>query len=143
MCNEELVLLVGAKHPLASRKRMRMVELHRREMILPSSRYTTRRMIEEAFAAAGATPIVRAESDSITAMLGTVRQSHLATIVSRHAVQGDSGFKIIALESPTPMRTPGLVRLKGAPVDPAQATLASIIREVTTAADFQPLQRNR
>ena len=120
-----------------------MVELHRREMILPSSRYTTRRMIEEAFAAAGATPIVRAESDSITAMLGTVRQSHLATIVSRHAVQGDSGFKIIALESPTPMRTPGLVRLKGAPVDPAQATLASIIREVTTAADFQSLQRNR
>ena len=76
-------------------------------------------------------------------MLGTVRQSHLATIVSRHAVQGDSGFKIIALESPTPMRTPGLVRLKGAPLDPAQATLASIIREVTTAADFQPLQRNR
>lgn len=143
LCNEELVLLVGAKHPLASRKHMRMVELHRREMILPSSRYTTRRMIEEAFAAAGATPIVRAESDSITAMLGTVRQSHLATIVSRHAVQGDSGFKIIALESPTPMRTPGLVRLKGAPVDPAQATLASIIREVTTAADFQPLQRNR
>ena len=53
------------------------------------------------------------------------------------------GFKIIALESPTPMRTPGLVRLKGAPVDPAQATLASIIREVTTAADFQTLQRNR
>jgi len=47
------------------------------------------------------------------------------------------------LESPTPVRTPGLVRLKGAPMDAAQETFASIIREVTTAADFQPLQKRR
>lgn len=141
LCNEELVLLVGVGHPLAARKRVRIVELHRREMILPPPRFATRRMLDEAFASAGASPSIRVESDSITAMVATVSQSQLATIVSRHAVQPDARLRVVPLESPTPVRTPGLVRLRKKQMSPAEAEFASIVREVTTQADFQRLRR--
>ena len=140
LCNEEMVLLVGAGHVLAGRRRARMVELHRREMILPSQRFSTRRLLDEAFASAGASPIVRVESDSITAMLTTVSVSQLATIVSRHAVQPHTRWHLVPLESPTPVRTPGLVRLRRKEISPSQASFASIVREVTTQADFQRLR---
>lgn len=142
LCNEELVLLVAADHPLAGRKRVRMVELHRREMILPPSRFATRRLLDEAFASAGATPLVRVESDSITAMIATISQTQLATIVSRHAAQPDSRWRSIPLESPTPVRTPGLVRLRERVLSPVEAAFASMAREVTNRADFQRLRRS-
>jgi LysR family transcriptional regulator, cyn operon transcriptional activator len=141
LCNEEMVLLVGSGHPLAARKRVRMVELNRREMILPPARFATRRMLDEAFASAGASPIIRVESDSIAAMVATVGQSQLATIVSRHAVQPDARLRAVPLESPTPVRTPGLVRLCRKQMAPAEAGFAAIVREVTTQADFQRLRR--
>jgi LysR family transcriptional regulator, cyn operon transcriptional activator len=141
LCNEELVLVVGVNHPFGGRKRLRMIELHRRAMILPPTRFATRRMLDEAFASAGAEPLVCVESDSITAMLATVEKSHLATIVSRHAVQPNARLRIIPLESPTPVRTPGLVRLRSREVTPAEASFAAFVRQVTTQEDFQQLRR--
>lgn len=141
LCNEEMVLVAGSKHPLAHRRRVRVVELHRRELILPPTQFATRRLLDEAFASAGASPVVRVESDSITAMLSAVRQSHLATIVSLHAVQADPGLIVIPLENPTPVRTPGLVRLRKATPSPIEASFAAIVREVTNLADFQRLRR--
>lgn len=141
LCNEEMVLVTGTGHPLAARRRVRVVELHRRELILPPVRFATRRLLDEAFASSGASPVVRVESDSITAMLSAVRQSQLATIVSLHAVQADPRLKIIPLENPTPVRTPGLMRLRKAAPSPIEASFAAIVREVTNLADFQRLPR--
>jgi LysR family cyn operon transcriptional activator len=140
LCNEEMVLLVGAGHALAGRKRVRMIELHRRPMILPPKPFATRRLLDEAFASAGAVPRICVESGSIAAMLATAAHSELATIVSRHAAQPDPRLRQVPLESPTPIRTPGLVRLRAKQMTPAEATFASMVRQVTTQADFQPLK---
>jgi LysR family cyn operon transcriptional activator len=143
LCNEELVLVVGPRHPLASRRRVRVVELHRRELILVPTGFATRRLLEDVFASAGAMPVVRVESGSMTAMMATVGHSQLATIVSRHAVPAESRCKVIPLESPTPMRTTGLLRLRDRAITPAEASFASILRQATTEADFQHSQRRK
>ncbi len=144
LCNEEMSLVVGPGHPLASRKRVRMVELHRRELMLPSRTFATRRMLDEAFASAGAEPIISVETDSISAMLATVRQTSLGTIVSRHAVPASSDLKVIPLESPSPLRTPGLIWLRDKARTPAEASFASILRTVTTSLEYlTPPRRGR
>lgn len=141
LCNEEMVLVVGQHHPLAGRKRVRVIELHGKELILPPHRFTTRHLLDEAFQSAGATPVARVETASIAAMLATVRQTPLGTIVSRHAVQPDASLKVIPLESPSPVRTPGLLWIRGKTRTPAEASFASIVRTVTNSLDFKKLPR--
>jgi LysR family cyn operon transcriptional activator len=143
LCNEELVLLVGVDHPLAGRRRVRVVELNRRELIVLPSGFATRILVDEICASAGAKPVIRVESNSMTGIMATVARSRLATIVSRHAVQPDARIKMVPLESPTPMRTTGLLRLRARPVGMAEASFASILRQVTADAEFQHSQRRR
>jgi len=52
---------------------------------------------------------VIAETNTIASMIGLVLRMDTATIVSEHAVYNNDGIRTIALESPTPMRTPGLL----------------------------------
>lgn len=144
LCNEEMIFVAGPQHPLFARRRLRVVELHRRELILPPRNFATRRLLDEAFASAGAEPIISVETDSINAMLATVRQTTLATIVSRHAVPSETELKAIPLESPSPIRTPGLIWLKDKARTPAEASFASILRTVTTSLDYlTPARRGR
>jgi len=127
---EEMVLVVSAQHPFARRRRVRMVELHRREMVLPPRKFTTRVQIDEAFKAAGAEPFVAIEIVSIAAMLALVQQTALATIVARSAWAGRAGLLEIPLEAPTLVRTPGLIWIRDQPRAPAVAAFASIVRGV-------------
>jgi LysR family cyn operon transcriptional activator len=114
--NEEMVLVVSANHPLAHRKRIRMVELHRRDLVLVSSAFSTRTMLEECFHACGAEPTVVAEMSTVAPMLALVARTMIGSIVAINAVpEAMAGLKIIPLESPTPIRTPGILwRLKEA-----------------------------
>ncbi len=143
LCNEELVLVVGPKHPFAARRRVRVVELHRRELVVLPAGFATRKLLEDVFASAGAEPVLRVESDSMSAMLAMVGHSHLATIVSRHAVSTDTRLKVIPLESPTPMRTTGLLRLRDRPSTAAEASFASMVRRATMDVEFLHSQRRR
>lgn len=127
---EEMVLVVGERHPFARRKRVRMVELHRRELVLPPRKFTTRVQIDEAFKAAGAEPFVSIEIVSITAMLALVAQTRLATIVSRSALGGRTGLRAIPIEAPTLVRTPGLIWVRDKPRGPAVAAFAEIMRRL-------------
>src|SRR5690606_501367 len=45
--NEELVLAVSRRHPLARRKRLRMIELHREPLALLPDSFSTRRLLDE------------------------------------------------------------------------------------------------
>jgi LysR family cyn operon transcriptional activator len=127
---EELVVVVNSSHPFVGRKRLRMAELHRREMVLPPRKYTTRVQLDEAFQAAGAEPVVPIESSSIAALLALVQRAPLATIVSRSALSAHLGLTAIPLEGPTLVRTPGLIWLVDQPRTPAVASFASIVRTV-------------
>jgi len=108
--NEEMVLVVGDRHPLAGRKRIRMVELHQQRVVMLPSYFATRTMLDECFLASGAEPVVVAEMSTIAPMLGLVLRMPIAAIVAIDAVpKAMRGLQMIPLESPTPVRTPGIL----------------------------------
>ncbi|MCD0502717.1 LysR substrate-binding domain-containing protein [Bordetella petrii] len=107
--NEELLLVVSASHPLAGRKRIRMIELHQEPLVLLPASFSTRRLLDECFAAAGAEPNVVAETNTIAAMLGMVARLNVGAIAAASAVAPSPALRMIPMENPTPMRTPGLL----------------------------------
>jgi LysR family cyn operon transcriptional activator len=128
--NEEMVLAVSDTHPLAGRKRIRMVELHKQRLVLLPDYFATRTLLDECFKACGAEPVVVAEMTTIAPMLGLVVRTQIGAIVAINAVPvGMSGLKMIPIESPTPIRTPGMLwRLGGEKAAPVQS-FAVIVRK--------------
>jgi LysR family cyn operon transcriptional activator len=128
--NEEMVLVVSTAHPLAHRKRIRMVELHRQDLVLVSSSFSTRTMLDECFRACGAEPTVVAEMSTVAPMLALVARTMIGSIVAINAVPlGMPGLKLIPLESPTPVRTPGILWKLGETKAAAVQSFAVILRK--------------
>jgi LysR family transcriptional regulator, cyn operon transcriptional activator len=127
---EELVLVVSPRHPFAQRKRVRMVELHRHSLVLLPHDFTTRAMLDECFRSCGAEPVIAAEMNTIAPMIGLVARTQLAAIVSSHAVQPRDEVRVIPIESPTPVRTPGLLWKRDAKQSPAVRSFAACIRKL-------------
>ena len=127
---EEMVLAVAAAHPLAKRKRVRLIELHKERMILPTPHSSTRRIIDDALRSVGSVPVIVAEMDSVAATVELVRQTALAAIISRLATPEGKDVRAVALESPTPLRTPGLLMRSGRPSTPALTSFIGILRRL-------------
>lgn len=135
--NEELMLVVSNKHPMASRKRARMVELHGMRMILLPTYFATRQLLDECFRAVGAEPQVIAELNSIAPMLELVRQTDAAAIIGESANSGAEDLHFIPLESPTPQRTPGLLWKRGAPRAMAIKYFATTVRRAVAKVEHR------
>ncbi|WP_295853372.1 LysR substrate-binding domain-containing protein [uncultured Xylophilus sp.] len=127
---EEMVLVVAQDHPLARRRRMRMVELHRLPMVLLPSSFATRQMLDECFRSCGAAPRVVAEINALAPIMRLVAQTHAAAIVAANAVQPDAGLAVVRLESPTPVRTPGMLWAPAARESAATRAFAAIVRKM-------------
>lgn len=128
--NEELKLVVGERHPMAARKRARMVELHNMRMVLLPGYFATRQLLDECFHAAGAEPRIIAELNSIAPMLQLVKQTDIAAVIGASAESGDDGLRFIPLENPTPQRTPGLLWKRGAARPVPVRFFATTVRRV-------------
>ncbi len=131
---EEMKLVVQAAHPLARRRRVRMIELHQLRMVLLPGSTATRRMLDGFFEAAGAIPQVVAQFNSIAIMIELVRKTDLAAIIGETAVQSSEDLRVIPIEDPTPVRTPGLLWKRGFPHPQAVRVLAAIIRAAVREA---------
>lgn len=128
--SEEMLLVVSSEHPLASRKRVRMVELHKQRMVMLPAKFATRGMLDECFRSCGAEPVVAVEMDAVTPMIALVAHTRLAAIVSEHAVPARSDISVVPLESPTPLRTPGLLWRRDINPGAAVKSLAAEIRRL-------------
>lgn len=126
--NEELRLVVATSHPLAKRRRVRMVELHHVRMVLLHPQFQTRQLLDDCFEAAGAEPLVVVQFNSVAPMIELIRQTGLAGIIGETAVSPSADLRVVPLEDPTPIRTPGMLWKKGATRSPMIKHFASIIR---------------
>lgn len=139
---EEMVLVVAPSHPLAQRRRVRMVELHRQPLVMLPQAFATRTLLDECFHACGAEPVVVAEMNTIAPMVGIVARTQLAAIVSAHAVSPREDVRVLPLESPTPVRTPGMLWKRDAKQSAAVRSFAASIRKLalgrSLAARRQP-----
>jgi LysR family cyn operon transcriptional activator len=106
-----------------------MIELHREPMVLLPARFSTRRLLDECFSAAGAEPNIVAEMNSVASMMGLVARADVAAIVAHNAMAHDSGLRMIPLENPTPVRTPGLLFKGNHPLDRAGKAFAALVRK--------------
>lgn len=141
--NEEMVLVVARQHPLARRKRVRMVELHRLPMILLPRTFATRLMLDECFQACGAEPMVMAEMNTLAPMMGVVAKTSLACIVTASAVPANAGLQMVRLESPTPVRTPGMLWAANARRVPTTRAFSAIVRKLAFRSSLlEVTQRN-
>ena len=128
--NEEMVLVVSTSHPLAGRKRIRMVELHQQRLVLVPDYFATRSLLDECFKASGAEPLVVAEMSTIAPMLGLVQRTQIGSIVATNAIPaGMTGLVMIPLESPTPIRTPGILWRLGGKQEARVQSFAVILRK--------------
>jgi LysR family cyn operon transcriptional activator len=90
--NEELRLVVATSHPLAKRRRVWMVEQHHMRMVLPKQ-MSMRLLLDECFEAAGATPLVVAEMNSIGPMVELIRRTKLAGIIAESAASPSADLR--------------------------------------------------
>ncbi len=105
---EELVLIVNRKHPLAKKRAIRSTALSEIPLALQTDHFATRRLIDQAFGAAiGAN--VRVEMSSIESLLNTVRTGLVGTIVSERAFGNDPGLSKVRITHPTTIRTAALL----------------------------------
>jgi len=112
--NEEMVLALAPNHHLAGRKRVRVVELHR----------------QDCFLAAGAEPIVCVEMNTIAPMLELVAATLIGAIVAADAVRNHPELRIVPIESPTPIRVPGILWRREGQQSPQARSFSSIVRKL-------------
>jgi LysR family transcriptional regulator, cyn operon transcriptional activator len=95
--DEPLAVVVAAQHPLAKRRDVRLEALAEHPLALLTPEFPSRRLLAQAFAAAGVEPQVRIEINSTDALLATVQASGLATIQTRRIASAYGGLRCIAL----------------------------------------------
>jgi LysR family transcriptional regulator, cyn operon transcriptional activator len=134
---EDMLLVVSEGHLLASRKRVRLSELHRQELVMPTRDSATRQMLDYRLNSVGAEPIVVAEMNSVAGTLNLVRQSKIGTIVSELLTADTKDLRAIPLDSPKPQRTPGLVWKVKKPQPSIVRNFATIIRQVVSEAKMK------
>lgn len=128
--NEEMGLVVCDLHPLATRKRIRMVELHHQPLVMLPASFATRIMLDESFQACGIAPQVVAEMNTIAPMLSLVAQTQIGAIVAANAVPEGMPLKFIPIESPTPLRTPGILWRRGDKHSVQARSFSSIVHKI-------------
>jgi LysR family cyn operon transcriptional activator len=87
-------------------------------------------LLDECFKASGAAPVVVAEMSTIAPMLGLVLRMQIGAIVAINAVPAAlTGLRMIPIESPTPIRTPGILWRKPAAMAAPVHSFAVIVRK--------------
>lgn len=132
--DEEMRLVVGDGHPLAERKRVRMVELHNQALVLLRRTFATRLLLDECFASVGAEPNVIVETTSNVTSLAVARTLNIGTIAAGHPALSTPGLRVVALESPTPSRTFGLLWKRDAAKSIAIQAFAAVVRAASQDA---------
>jgi LysR family cyn operon transcriptional activator len=113
---------------------LRMVELHALRMVLLPAQFQTRKLLDDCFQQAGAVPLVVAQMNSVAPMIELIRQTDLAGIITETAVLQTADLRVIPLEDPTPIRTPGMLWHKGATRSPVLKHFSEILRRAAGTA---------
>ena len=132
---EQLVLAVRSLHPWAARKRVRMAELHQQPLLVLTSEFTTRRLLDGWLRNARAEPTILAEMNAWAPILGLVRRMDVATVVSEQAIPPDSGLVTIPLENPTPVRVPGLLLRRDIVHSAETKSFVGVLKEAVLRSD--------
>lgn len=130
--NEEVMLVVGRTHPLASRRRIRLADLHNIDLVLPTHRFSMRDTIDGFFAVAQSHPRVVAELDSLPGTLELVDLTGAVALLPATVKLGGDRWRRIPIERPFARRMITLYRKTGDVNSPALMAAVEAIRSAAT-----------
>lgn len=134
---DEMMLAVSKDHPYATRKRIRLAELHRQALVVQTKDSDTRQILDSNFRSVGAEPVIVAEMNAAAPMISLVQESNVGAIVSKHLATEFEQVRFVALESPTPLRTAGLLLKTSRKKSLACKCFVSVIRQAVLEANMQ------
>jgi DNA-binding transcriptional LysR family regulator len=123
---ERHVLLAARGHDLEGRASITWAEAAKLPLCLMVSEMQHRRIVDAAFARAGAAPVTVVETDSMTALVSLVREGGLVAVASDHLLRRpgvDDALLALRLEAPEVEQTVGLVIADREPLAPLVAAL--------------------
>jgi len=127
--DEPLALVVGARHPLAGTRSMPMARLADIPLVLLTPEFGARAYIDAFFAERPRRPRIVLEMNAIEPILATIRDTGLATVLTRGALDGMEDLRMVRLTRPAPRRTAGILwRYNGIRSTPA-LKMAEMIKE--------------
>lgn len=126
--DEELVLIVGSKHPYAGRKSMPMRELSTLPLVLLTPEFGARQFVDRYLAGRGHAPHVVLDMNAIEPILATIRDSQLATVLSDGVISDPTGLKVVRLTDPVPKRRVAILWRRTGHRSAAALRMAEMIR---------------
>jgi LysR family cyn operon transcriptional activator len=126
--SDELVVVVGAGHPLAGAKKVALRELQSLPLALPTVATNIRRLFDAACAKDDLHLRVSLEIDDTPARLSFVEAGHAATVAPRGALVDHERLRIIPLAGTRVTLSAGLFTHRSAHLSSAARRLADAIR---------------
>jgi len=113
---ETLAVMVGKGHPYATRRRpLSIADFEKESLVLLNGDFATREHIDSYCQEQGIKPRIAIETNSIAAIVQTVRHSKsLATVLPEAVAKQHDGLSRIALREAMPQRNVALLQRKGA-----------------------------
>lgn len=139
--DEELVLIVGSRHPQVGRKTMPMRELATVPLVLLTPEFGARQFVDKFFSSAGLKPHIVLEMNAIEPIMATIRDSRLASVLSAGAIVDARGLHVVRLTSPVPKRTVGILWRRNGHRSAAALRMAEMVKSVYGATMEAGLQR--
>jgi molybdate transport repressor ModE-like protein len=152
---EDLLLLTGAGHPLATRSEIHLAELARHRLLLPPPGAALRRVLDRAAGAVGAQLEAQAEIDGVRLLATLAVDGHGAAIVPATAVPRATTRQLTTVRVPElPPRVVALSFQRRPPPSSAAQGLFEVLRGCLAAqavdqpgvrlgSEAFPLQRSR
>jgi DNA-binding transcriptional LysR family regulator len=120
VAEEDLVVVVGPDHPLASRARVGIADLDGVPFVVPRPGYTIRTTLFAACRHAGFEPLVVCDGGELSGVIALVARGLGAALIPSIVATQQAGLRTIRIDRPRLVRTIGLARRTGA-VGPASA----------------------
>lgn len=127
---EELYVIVSTRNTLAKAPFLRIRDLEKVQLALPSTGFSTRQLIDQCFAAAHIRPHVVLETNDIDALVAVVRLGAAASLVSRRVVAHLKDVAAIPLKEKGLQRTAALVWPQDQDLIPAAVRFIEMARKI-------------
>ena len=132
LLREKFALVVRRDHPFAKRRHVPFADLHELALVLLPARFYMRQEIDQALATHKVRPRVVLELDSLPAILLTVQESGLGTLLPPFVVPASDTQQLvcIALDGRQPFVDVGWMAPKGGRADALVERFAAVAAEV-------------
>jgi LysR family transcriptional regulator, cyn operon transcriptional activator len=128
--DDELCLVVGKRHPMYRRERVRVSELMHTDLALLTHAFITRAPIDRYFFSHGVRPRIAIEANSADSIIAIVRGAPVATVMPSATARQLSGLKAVRLLPSPGIWTLSVLKRKDAYQGAASKALVKILNQI-------------